>query len=345
MADNFSVADSSNVVQTIAMKDVSGVKSQRMLTQALDASSNPFDVSVTTGLPVGQQYEEVTGSAAANNTDLVASKDVRAYRTITFQLSGTWVGTVSAQVSNDNTTWFTVNTVDVTALNAGITGSVGVTPTTRAANGQFVLSLLGTRYFRLRTTAYTSGTVVSTAEFSVNPVWWPVSTVTSPGYSINTTGPVYGYSSPADGEANSSTVGTGGNLKLYNGATWDRGRTPTTFKSSASTSSGNTAVWTPTSGKKFRIMKYMILVSSDAATSGGARITIDLQDATTSLNLAVDVYCPAVAGTAFGNGFNTGWIDLGNGKLSATINNVLNCNLSAALSSGTCRVVVCGTEE
>ena len=122
-------------------------------------------------------------------------------------------------------------------------------------------------------------------------------------------------------------------------------RTPEVFKTATATASGDTALWTPAGGKKFRIMRYMITITADAATSGGAEIDIVLRDATTATAAALSVYVPAVGATTFGNTVSSGWVDWGNGFLSAAANNVLNTNLSAALSAGKVRVVVCGTEE
>ena len=58
--------------------------------------------------------------------------------------------------------------------------------------------------------------------------------------------------------------------------------------------------------------------------------------------IAETVYVPA---TVSGTAWSSGWIDLANGILSATTDNVLNINLSFALTSGTVRVSVAGTEE
>jgi hypothetical protein len=131
----------------------------------------------------------------------------------------------------------------------------------------------------------------------------------------------------------------------YNGATWDRQRSATIFKTITATASGDTALWTPTSGKKFRIMRYMVEITANAATSSGAEIDVVLRDNTTVTPAAFSVYVPAVAVTTAVGRNGSGWIDFGNGILSATINNVLNVNLSATLTSGKVRIVVCGTEE
>jgi hypothetical protein len=132
---------------------------------------------------------------------------------------------------------------------------------------------------------------------------------------------------------------------VYNGTNTDRRRTPTTFKTATATASGDTALWTPTSGKKFRLMRFILQITADAATSGGADIDIILRDATTGLAAALTVFVPAAAGTTFGATVTTGWIDWGNGYLSTAANNVLNINLSAALTSGKVRAIAVGTEE
>ena len=122
-------------------------------------------------------------------------------------------------------------------------------------------------------------------------------------------------------------------------------RTPNIFKTVSATASGNTSLWAGTSAKKHRIMRLKIDVTADAATASGADIVIDIQDVTTTTNLTHTVFVPAVAGTVFGNGYSSGWIDLGNGILCAAANTAVNVNLSAALTSGVVRVIVAGTDE
>jgi hypothetical protein len=147
----------------------------------------------------------------------------------------------------------------------------------------------------------------------------------------------------AAGDGINSALATA--LYNYNGTNNDRVRTPTTFKTATATAAGDTALWTPAAGKKFRLMRFTIQITSDASTTGGADIDIILRDATTGLAAALTVFVPAVAATTFGSTVTTGWINLGNGILSAAANNVLNINLSAALTSGKVRAIVGGTEE
>lgn len=125
-------------------------------------------------------------------------------------------------------------------------------------------------------------------------------------------------------------------------------RTPNKFFTTT-VSSGTTAsnpVWTPTSGRKFRLMRYQIELQATAAISGGAAlVTFQFVDASTNINIAHDIYVPATASPAIGAPYVSPWFDLGNGVLSAAANNVLNVALSTALTAGAFRVNVCGTEE
>jgi hypothetical protein len=122
-------------------------------------------------------------------------------------------------------------------------------------------------------------------------------------------------------------------------------RTPNIFKTAQATASGNTAVWTPTSGKKFRLMRFIIDVTSNSSQVSGGVITFNFQDASSALGLSFDAFVPTTAVTTVLGGYTSGWIDIGNGFLSALANNVLNINLSAALATGNVRITVCGTEE
>lgn len=54
-------------------------------------------------------------------------------------------------------------------------------------------------------------------------------------------------------------LGTESYPYVYNGTSWDRQRTPTVFKTlSAVVITSETTVWTPTSGKKFRLMGFCL---------------------------------------------------------------------------------------
>lgn len=99
-----------------------------------------------------------TGSATA--TGGFASLTTDYYKALSIQLSGTWVATVTFQGSNDASTWVSVMGRDVVA---GSTAS-----STMTANGMYYVPV-NFKFFRLNTTAYTSGTVVATIAASYNP--------------------------------------------------------------------------------------------------------------------------------------------------------------------------------
>jgi hypothetical protein len=113
------------------------------------------------------------------------------------------------------------------------------------------------------------------------------------------------------------------------------------------TAMGNTAVWTPTSRKKFRLMRFQITGTNIAATAATV-ITVSFQDSSTGIAPGTyDFLMPAVANVQSGTQFVSDWVDLGNGYLSTTANNVLNANVSATVAgaTGAFRYNVCGCEE
>lgn len=249
--------------------------------------------------------------------------------------------TVTWQVSNDGINWVQL---PLTQSTMG-TGSAMVPAFSATSTGMWTGPVIG-RYFRLNVTGIASGTTSGVVEFFSVPLVPSVSGVVaaiSGNYGGGSTVSV-ASGTPSDAASNSASTGVVVFPAGYNGSQWDRLRVPTVFKTATATASGDTALWTPAAGKKFRLMRYRIEVTNDAATSGGADIDVVLRDATTATAAAMSLYVPAVSGTALGAA-STGWVDLGNGILSAANNNVLNINLSAALTAGKVRVVACGTEE
>jgi hypothetical protein len=88
------------------------------------------------------------------DNDLVASLDVSLYKFLSFQATGTWVGTITFQASNDGGTW-----TDVVSQNVGEI----LTPysTTITANGLTKIPVVA-KFLRIRCTAYTSGSLTGT---------------------------------------------------------------------------------------------------------------------------------------------------------------------------------------
>lgn len=152
----------------------------------------------------------------------------------------------------------------------------------------------------------------------------------------------------ADAVANPTTVDLATLQLAYNGATWDRQRTPASFHNTGGagvTAAGSTGVWTPAAGKKFRLMRYIIQITGDATVAAAGRVLVRWMDGAVSMGTGVLAWVPNVA---LNNGsviWSTGWVDLGNGYLSVAANNLLNLDLSVALTAGAVSALAIGTEE
>lgn len=103
-------------------------------------------------------------------------------------------------------------------------------------------------------------------------------------------------------------------------------RTPTTFKViDLGAGTTETTIWTPTTGKKFRLMGFLLTC--------GAASKLTFKDNTAGSTIFAAEVAAGVPCTPSG---------LGNGILSAAINNVLTVTRG---TSGTLVGVVWGTEE
>lgn len=133
----------------------------------------------------------------------------------------------------------------------------------------------------------------------------------------------------ADGAANPTVPTIGVDLLLFNGATWDRARTPAVFKDlSAVTIDTIVTVWMPAAGKKIRLMGGVI--------SASAAVNVLFEDNAAGAGNFVFRTPKLLADTPFV--FTLG----GNGKLLSLADRVLKATGSAAANiTGT----LYGTEE
>lgn len=139
---------------------------------------------------------------------------------------------------------------------------------------------------------------------------------------------IYGYNTSNDANGNVWGVPVLGFEQLFNGATWDRQRTPKVFTRvplTAVTAGVALTVWTPAGGKKFRLMGFALSLS----VAGHMHM---LDSATTILSTPA---MPASDGSS-------GPFVLGNGILSVAANNPLKVDVSA---NGSVVGFVFGTEE
>lgn len=330
MADDVTLPGSGAVIAT---DDIGSGRQAQLVKQVFGGDGSATMVTASAGLPVQSGYFESTGSAAANNTDLV-SADVSGYRWVSVQITGTFSATVSYQQSNDNANWLpcALTTVNTTSPS----GSFSTTSSSLQAGP------ICARYFRVRTTSYASGTATATVGFFANPG----SFQTIPAYLNGSSAAI-----PVSGSSNATDANTGTGLAPvyalqagYNGANFDRWRNPNRVFTVAATESGDTALWQPGSSNRWRLQRVKFDITADATITSGGVLTISLRDATTAIGVTQSVYVPATGATTLNGDWTSGWIDLGNGIQSSGNNQDLNVNLSAALATGTCRVLACGTQ-
>jgi hypothetical protein len=117
---------------------------------------------------------------------------------------------------------------------------------------------------------------------------------------------------------------------------------PSKISSVSATAAGDTAVWTAGAGKKWQIAKLRLHVSGNCAQAAGGNFTILLRDVTVAIpGLAFTIFVPGAAAVT---AWDSGWLDLDIGPQAAAVATALNVNLSAALTSGVCNVIVQGWE-
>jgi len=115
---------------------------------------------------------------------------------------------------------------------------------------------------------------------------------------------------------------------MYNGASWDRTRTPNVFKTlNAVVITSETTIWTPAAGKKFRLMGFLL-------TQGALTGAVTLKDNTGGSTILI------IPQTTIGVAIASP--PMGNGILSAVANNVLT---AIGATAETLTGFVFGTEE
>jgi hypothetical protein len=101
----------------------------------------------------------ISGTGSALNADVLTS-DVTYIENLFVQITGTFVATASFQGSNDNSTWVNVQATDAANVNTAPFSSA-------TAPGLYIVPA-NFSFFRLRLTAYTSGTVSAAALITEN---------------------------------------------------------------------------------------------------------------------------------------------------------------------------------
>jgi hypothetical protein len=202
---------------------------------------------------------EITGSAGSLNADAIASTDVSAYAWISVQILGTWSGTITFQSSNDGVNW--VNT-----LMYGAASTSAAPVATATANNIFSGPRTG-KFFRVRMTAYTSGTATATAECFVLP---------AVAMSAGVSALAFGSTTPADAFVTpTAAINTAVFPLAFNAnGQWDRIRNnqALTLVASAAKTATNTADITNYNGRALAIT-----LNITAAPNTGSTITVQLR--------------------------------------------------------------------
>jgi hypothetical protein len=259
-------------------------------------------------------WTNITG----NNQDGIASMDVSNYRSGSIQVSGFGTATINVQFNNDGN-WIAGPTVQVTSPLTLLSNS-GI-----VANGFYIFPIPNASLMRIRTTSYSSGTLVATVLLSS----LPFNPFNNAMYITNSLGQaMFDVKSPGDANTWPSAFGSIQVLpyKFVGANSWLMERTPNIFKVVAlSAGTTETTIWTPAGGKKFRLMGFLLTC--------GAASTLTFKDNTAGTTIF------AARGTTDQPISPSG---MGNGILSATANNVLTVTRG---TSATLDGVVWGTEE
>ncbi len=148
--------------------------------------------------------------------------------------------------------------------------------------------------------------------------------------------------SPADSQGPyNSLFAESFNMVHTSGSTgvWDRLRYAATHKFAEVTTAGDTAIWTPSTGKKFRLLGGIIVCGSMGASELNEDISIYFKDGSTTISPHLLLTSNQVIPL-------DGLFTRSNGILSSTANNVLYVRLTASTAiKSPISVWVCGTEE
>lgn len=160
MANNVDITAGSGT--TVATDDVTGVHYQVVKLAAGDEDSaarvggdatNGLDVDVTRTV----EPAPVTGSGSLTALNQAVTLTLTGQANVGFQVTGTWVGTLAFEASNDNSNW-----TSIYAYRAG-DNVIAQTVVDSTNNDIYRCTVAGFGYVRARCSAYTSGTIAVTA--------------------------------------------------------------------------------------------------------------------------------------------------------------------------------------
>jgi hypothetical protein len=101
------------------------------------------------------------------------------------------------------------------------------------------------------------------------------------------------------------------------------------------TANGATALHAPAAGKRWVLLGYSVVINTLNTTAGGSSGVLQDSSTTIAALFAIGATVPN----------NLSWsVDLGEGIVSAADDNVLNVNLSAAITASSIRITAWGYE-
>jgi hypothetical protein len=144
MADNTTL-NTGTGGDVIATDDIGGVKHQRVKVE-FGADGSATDVSSTNPMPVVQPDSTASGALTAAAQTVVLALSGNSATSV--QISGTWVGTITFEASNDGTVWNAIN---------GVFSASSSPKPTATVNGLYRLTPAGVQQIRVIMTSFTSG--------------------------------------------------------------------------------------------------------------------------------------------------------------------------------------------
>lgn len=196
------------------------LRSANSYSTATSSTAGDYDGLHTS--PTGELFISRSDASPITVTSLTATgvlftADTAGFDSVGFQTTGTWVGSLVFEASDDNTNFVNINLQNA----AGATAS----SQTNSTNNSIYSYPAQHRYFRARASVYTSGTITATALLRTGPPpsYSSVTLATMPALVSGTA--TIGGTIQASTFADTSTVLTAGNT--FTGSTRDLGATTT----------------------------------------------------------------------------------------------------------------------
>lgn len=136
------------------------------------ATGLPLDISEPT---VVSEADSLIVSGSVQASAVIFTQDMTGYESVSVQITSLGSGTVNYEVSNDNANWTAISGLTAASSNSSTPAS------SDTSNGSLRQFRRMAKYFRVRTSSYTTGTVTVVAEFTRAPVNGPIGIIPAIG--------------------------------------------------------------------------------------------------------------------------------------------------------------------